>query len=210
MEILKAKRTLLFAGLMMTGMLVSGQSFKETKDAFQQSYIQEATGEISSAITSLKNVYSEKSYELNLRLGWLSYQAGNFTESMAYYNRSIDLMPYAIEPRFGVVYPGAAMGNWSMVMAQYEKILEISPNNSIAMHRLGLILYGREDYETARKYFEKVANLYPFDYDALTMLAWSHFKLNNFREAKVLFQKALLHTPGGTSAMEGLDLLDLP
>ena len=210
MEILKAKRSLFFAGLIMTGMFVSGQSFKETKDAFQQSYIREATGEVSSAITSLKTVYSEKSYEINLRLGWLSYQIGNFTESTAYYNKAIDLMPYAIEPRFGVVYPGAAMGNWTMVMAQYEKILEISPNNSIAMHRLGLILYGKEDYESARKYFEKVANLYPFDYDALTMLAWSHFKLNNFREAKVLFQKALLHTPGGTSATEGLDLLDLP
>ncbi|MCK4992237.1 MAG: tetratricopeptide repeat protein, partial [Bacteroidales bacterium] len=176
--------------------------------AFQQSYIQEATGETNGAITSLKNVYNEKSYEINLRLGWLSYQAGSFTESTAYYNRAIDLMPYAIEPRFGVVYPGAAMGNWTMVMAQYEKILEISPNNSIAMHRLGLILYGKADYESARKYFEKVANLYPFDYDALSMLAWSHFKLNNFREAKVLFQKALLHTPGGTSAMEGLELLE--
>ncbi len=210
MEILKAKRSLFFAGLIMTGMFVSGQSFKETKDAFQQSYIREATGEVSSAITSLKDVYSEKSYEINLRLGWLSYQIGNFTESTAYYNKAIDLMPYAIEPRFGVVYPGAAMGNWTMVMTQYEKILEISPNNSIAMHRLGLILYGKEDYESARKYFEKVVNLYPFDYDALTMLAWSHFKLNNFREAKVLFQKALLHTPGGTSATEGLDLLDLP
>ena len=208
MEILKAKRSLFFAGLIMTGMFVSGQSFKETKDAFQQSYIREATGEVSSAITSLKTVYSEKSYEINLRLGWLSYQIGNFTESTAYYNKAIDLMPYAIEPRFGVVYPGAAMGNWTMVMTQYEKILEISPNNSIAMHRLGLILYGKEDYESARKYFEKVVNLYPFDYDALTMLAWSHFKLNNFREAKVLFQKALLHTPGGTSATEGLDLLE--
>ncbi len=42
------------------------------------------------------------------------------------------------------------------------------------------------------------------------MLAWSYFKLNNFREAKVLFQKALLHTPTGTSAMEGLELLDTP
>jgi len=210
MEILKTKRTLFFAGLIMVGLFVSGQSFKETKDAFQQSYIREATGEVNSAITSLKNVYSEKSYEINLRLGWLSYQVGNFTESMAYYNRAIELMPYAIEPRFGVVYPGAAMGNWTMVMTQYEKILEISPNNSIAMHRLGLILYGKEDYESARKYFEKVANLYPFDYDALTMLAWCHFKLSNFREAKVLFQKALLHTPGGTSATEGLDLLNLP
>ncbi len=208
MEILKQYRLVLLLSMMISAATASGQSFEETKDAFQQSYIQEATGETNGAITSLKNVYSEKSYEINLRLGWLSYQAGSFTESMAYYNRAIDLMPYAIEPRFGVVYPGAAMGNWTMVIAQYEKILEISPNNSTAMHRLGLILYGKEDYESARKYFEKVANLYPFDYDALSMLAWSHFKLNNFREAKVLFQKALLHTPGGSSAMEGLELLE--
>jgi tetratricopeptide (TPR) repeat protein len=100
------------------------------------------------------------------------------------------------------------MGNWSMVIAQYDKILEISPNNSVAMHRLGLIYYGREDYESARRYFDKVVNLFPFDYDALTMLAWSYFQLKNFREAKVLFQKALLHTPSGTSALEGLELLD--
>jgi hypothetical protein len=39
------------------------------------------------------------------------------------------------------------------------------------------------------------------------MLAWFHFQLKNFREAKVLFQKALLHTPTGSSALEGLELL---
>jgi tetratricopeptide (TPR) repeat protein len=210
METIKQIRILFALVLACLALTASGQTFEETKEAFQQSYIQEATGKTVGAINSLKEVYSEKSYEINLRLGWLSYQAGNFTESMAYYNKAIDLMPYAIEPRFGVVYPGAAMGNWTMVMEQYEKILEISPNNSIAMHRLGLILYGKEDYEEAKKYFEKVANLYPFDYDALSMLGWSHFKLNNFREAKVLFQKALLHTPGGTSAIEGLELLETP
>lgn len=210
MEILKKPRQWLFLNLLISATIVSGQDFNEIKDAFQQSYIQEATGETVAAINSLKAVYSENSYELNLRLGWLSYQSGDFTGSIAYYNKAINLMPYAIEPRFGIVYPGAAMGNWSMVIKQYEKILEVNPNNSIAMHRLGLIYYGKEDYEIAKKYFEKVVNLYPFDYDALSMLGWSFFKLNNFREAKVLFQKALLHTPSGTSAMEGLDLLDSP
>ena len=202
------------AGTLVAGFLLvllpaaaAAQSFAETKDAFQDSYIQEATGEIITAINSLKGVYDEKSYELNLRLGWLSYQAGNFTESTAYYSKAIDLMPFAVEPRFGIVYPGAAMGNWNMVIKQYEKILEITPNNSIAMHRLGLIYYGREDYETARQYFDKVVNLFPFDYDALAMLAWSHFRLKNMREAKVLFQKALLNTPTGTSALEGLELM---
>jgi tetratricopeptide (TPR) repeat protein len=208
MEVLNIKKSL-FAGIMLVILTIttSAQDFKALRDAFQESYIQEATGDFSSAINSLKAVYDEKSYEVNVRLGWLSYQAGLFTESVAYYNKAIDLMPYALEPRFGIVYPGAAMGSWSMVIAQYDKILEISPNNSIAMHRLGLIYYGREDYEMARKNFDKVVNLFPFDYDALTMLAWSHFQLKNFREAKVLFQKALLHTPTGTSALEGLDLL---
>ncbi len=209
MEILRSfKPVYIWIFLILLPLRGMGQDFIATKDAFQDSYIQEATGEISAAVHSLKNVYDEKSYELNLRLGWLSYQAGNFTESVAYYSRAIDLMPYAVEPRFGIVYPGAAMGNWSMVIKQYEKILEITPNNSIAMHRLGLIYYGRGEYETARRYFEKVVNLFPFDYDGLTMLAWANFKLQNLREARVLFQKALLNTPSGSSALEGLELLE--
>ena len=116
MEILKTIRTTLTAGLLLFALSAQGQDFKSIKDASQQSYIQEATGEMTAAINSLKEVYSEKSYEINLRLGWLSYQAGNFSESVAYYNKAIGLMPYAIEPRFGIVYPGAAMGNWTMVM----------------------------------------------------------------------------------------------
>lgn len=200
-------RTIAFLLLITLSLTVSAQSFVEIKDAFQKSYIHEATGEFSAAVSSLREVYDEDSYEINLRLGWLSYLSGNFSEAKAYYNKAISLMPYAIEARFGLVYPAAAMGNWTEVINQYKKILEITPNNSIAMHRLGLIYYGREEYEEALKQFEKVVNLYPFDYDGLSMLAWSNFKLNNIREAKVLFRKALLNTPNGSSALEGLDLL---
>ncbi len=209
MDILKRNSGWLMAIvlLLLPSAAIRSQTFVDIKDAFQKSYIQEATGDYMNAAASLRDVYDEKSYEINLRLGWLSYLQGSFTESKAYYNKAINLMPYAVEPRFGYVYPAAAMGNWSEVIAQYEKILEITPNNSVAMHRLGLIYYGREDYENALKLFNKVVNLYPFDYDGLTMLAWTNYRLNNIREAKILFQKALLNTPNGTSALEGLDLL---
>lgn len=186
---------------------VMGQDFLKIVDAFQQSYIHEASGEIQESMEVLKSVYNEDSYEINLRLGWLAYLSGLFSESIAFYNKAISLMPYSIEARFGIVYPASALGNWNMVIKQYEKILEINPNNSIATHRLGLIYYGREDYNTAYKYFEKVVNLYPFDYDALIMFAWTNYKLNKSREATILFQKALMHTPGGSSALEGLELL---
>jgi tetratricopeptide (TPR) repeat protein len=209
MAILNLKRSAVLSVLLIAFAFseINAQNFVEVKDAFQKSYIQEATGNFLEAVNTLKGVYNEKSYEINLRLGWLTYLQGSFSESKAYYNRAVSLMPYAVESRFGLIYPSAAMGNWSEVITQYLKIIEITPNNSIAMHRLGLIYYGREEYEKALGYFEKVVNLYPFDYDALSMLAWTNYRLNNIREAKVLFQKALLNTPNGTSALEGLDLL---
>jgi len=184
------------------------QDYQKVIDGFQTSYLHEASGNLAEAILDLKGIYDENSYEINLRLGWLTYSSGLFSDAQSYYNKALLLKPFAIEPRFGIVLPQAAMGNWNSVIAQYEKILEISPNNTIAMHRLGLIYYGQKDYLKAEKYFEKVVNLYPFDYDGLLMYAWTNFQLKKYREAKVLFNKALMNTPTGSSAMDGIKLLE--
>ena len=207
MEILKRK-LLSIAFLMLISLSSYSQDFNTEMAAFQESYLQEATGEVLKAADALKEVYREDSYEQNLRLGWLTYQAGLFSESLAFYNKAVSLKPMAIEAKFGYVYPASAMGNWEQVITQYKKILDICPNHSTANHRLGLIYYGREQYDVAYKYFEKVVNLYPFDLDALLMFGWTNLKMHKVREAKILFQKALLHTPGGSSALEGLDQLD--
>ncbi|HYX05169.1 MAG TPA: tetratricopeptide repeat protein [Bacteroidales bacterium] len=209
MEILKRNvGSLLVVLFLLNGATaVTAQDTNKKISAFQESYIREASGELQKAIDALKGIYDEKSYEINLRLGWLTYQSGLFTESLAYYNKAITLMPYSAEARFGLVYPASAMGNWGSVISQYEKILELMPNNTVAMHRLGLIYYGRGEYEKAKKYFEKVVNLYPFDYDGLIMLAWTSYQLKDYGKAKVLFNKALMNTPSGSSAQEGLDLL---
>ncbi len=206
MEILKSK-TLSIAFLIFINLSAFSQDFKTEMAAFQESYLQEATGEVLKAADALKKVYREDSYEQNLRLGWLTYQAGLFSESLAFYNKAVSLKPMAIEAKFGYVYPASAMGNWEQVINQYKKILDICPNNSTANHRLGLIYYGREQYDVAYKYFEKVVNLYPFDLDALLMFGWTNLKMHKVREAKILFQKALLHTPGGSSALDGLELV---
>lgn len=177
------------------------------EEAFKTSYTHESNAEYSKAAEVLKKVYDEGSYELNLRLGWLDYQAGLFTESIAFYNKSILLMPMSIEARLGFVLPAAALGNWNQVITRYNEILKIDPNHYTVNYRMGLIYYGRKDYQTAYKYFEKIANLYPFDYDALYMFGWTNYKLGKLREAKVLFGKALLNKPGDASAREGYDLI---
>lgn len=179
----------------------------ELIQAFTQSYSQEAAGDYSAAIQTLKKQYDDQGYEVNLRLGYLHYMAGLFSEATAYYQKAISILPMSIEARLGFVLPASALGNWTQVENQYKKILEIDPNHSTTNYRLGLIYYGKKEYQTAYRYFEKVVNQYPFGYDALLMYAWSNFQLGKYREAKVLFNKVLLYSPGDVSALEGLSLI---
>lgn len=187
--------------------LLTAQDYTKLSAAFSDSYVKEKSGKYGEAVLALKAFYDPASYEINLRLGWLTYLQGQFTESLAYYNRAIELMPYAIEPRFGVVLPSSSMGNWNMVIEQYNKILAIDPKNTVTLYRLGLISYDKKDYTQAYQYFEKVVNLYPFDYQSVVMLAWTNYRLGKMREAKILFNKALLYYPDDASAREGLDLI---
>ncbi len=186
---------------------IIGQNFKPVEDAFANSYVYEQKADYTGAINALKAVYDEKSYEINLRLGWLQYLSGSYKESSTYYQKAIKLMPYAIEAKLGYAYPASAMGNWDQVIAQYQEILKIDPQNTTTNYRMGCIYYGRQDYVTAEKYLEKVINLYPFDYDSNIMFAWTKYKLGKLREAQVLFHKVLMIKPNDTSALEGLGMI---
>jgi tetratricopeptide (TPR) repeat protein len=206
METLKKLSLLVILGFGLSTFSFS-QDYKAIQLAFEKSYLYEYSGEYQKAIDLLKGFYSEDSYEVNLRLGWLSYMAGFFTESTAFYQKSIDLKPLSIEAKLGYVYPSSALGNWEQVKKQYNDILGIDPQNTIANYRLGSIYYGNEDFTSALKYFEKVVNLYPFDHDALLMYAWTNFKLGKLREAEVLFNKVLMNKPNDESAVEGLNMI---
>ena len=177
------------------------------QEAFAKSQEYEGRGNFADAIASLKTIYQEDSYEINLRLGWVTYLNGSFTESTAYYQKAIKLKPYALEPKFGYVYPASALGNWDQVVSQYTDILAVDPQNTLANYRMGSIFYGRKDYTKAEKFLEKVINLYPFDYDSMILYAWTNYKLGKLREAQVLFNKVLLHKPKDVSALEGLSLI---
>jgi len=206
MELLKKIKSVGLIGLALV-CFVQLSAQQDVINAFKQSYTYEKSGDFKKAVEELKKVYDENSYEINLRLGWLNYQAGVFTESVAHYQKAVNLMPLSEEAKFGLILPKAAIGKWDEVIGLYQKILANSPNNTIACYRLGLIYYGKKDYDQAFKYFEKVVNLYPFDYDGLIMFAWTNLQMGKNREAKLLFNKVLLYSPDDKSANEGLKLI---
>jgi tetratricopeptide (TPR) repeat protein len=177
------------------------------EEAFSKSYIAEYAGKYADAATPLKAVYNAKSYELNMRLGYVTYMAGNSLEAKKYYQKAVELMPYSIEAKLGYVLPLGILNEWTTIAAQYRDILKIDPQNSIANYRLGSILYYNKDYTTAFKHLEKVVNLYPFSYDGLILFAWTEYQLGKMNEARALFKRVLLLSPKDKSALEGLALV---
>jgi tetratricopeptide (TPR) repeat protein len=206
MEFLK-KSTWIIICLLMANAASSQVSQDVLQTAFSKSYVTEKNGDFTASMDPLKKVYDESSYELNLRLGWLNYNAGLFDEAIIFYGRAQKLKPYSEEARFGLILPLAALGKWNDVIKIYDAILETSPNNSVALYRLGLVYYGRKDYNKANTLFKKVVDLYPFGYDGLLMLGWTSYFLGNTSQAKVLFNKVNLYNPGDKSAKEGLGLI---
>ncbi|WP_299525811.1 tetratricopeptide repeat protein [uncultured Lutibacter sp.] len=181
-------------------------NFSNLQEAFSKSYTLEAQGNYKLAADEIKAFYEESSYETNLRLGWLNYMAGSFNESIAFYKKAMELMPYADEPKFGYNFPLSALGRWNEVITMYNQILENSPHNTKAMYYLGTIYYNRSQFDKAIALFKQIIDLYPFDYDGLLMYGWTNLQLGKKKEAKVLFQKVLLNKPNDTSAIEGLAL----
>ena len=183
------------------------QSNKPLVAVFKQSYEYEATKNYEAAINVVNSLYSETSYEINLRLAWLYYLSGKQKESVSYYQKAVGIMPVATEPLWGMVNAYAKQEDWGNVEKTYLNILKIDPKNSKANYNLGLIYFYRKEYKGAKKYFDVDLNLSPFGYNNLLMSAWTNYYLGNKNEASVLFNKVLLYNPNDKSALEGLSLI---
>lgn len=198
---------LLFSFIFVSSGLFS-QSFRNDLKSFKESIQLEEEGEYTKAIQVLKKSYQEDSYEYNIRLGWLDYLAGQYTESSTYYQRAISIKPMSIEARNGLIYPLIALGKTDEAIKMYREILDISPLDTRTNYRLALSYYQLKKYKEAESHLLNVINLYPFDYDTLVLLGWTYYQMGKTNDAKILFQKALLFKPEDESATEGLKLVN--
>ena len=182
------------------------QETKPMKDAFTNSFLFESKTMYLDAIKVMKDVYSDKSYLINARLGWLCYLNKEYVNSVTYYKKAAELNPKATEPLWGLVMPLIAQEKWTEVEAVYLNIVRFDPKNSLVNYRLGMIYYYRKNYTEALKYFDVTLTLYPFDYDSMIMSAWTTYFLGRKEEAKVLFTRVLIIYQSDPSGLEGEEL----
>jgi tetratricopeptide (TPR) repeat protein len=199
------KRALFLLLLVVLSGKLSAQTNAVLQKAFRASYVDEASKDYSAAINDVMPYYSDNSYEVNIRLGWMHYLNKNYVVSQNYYQKAVNLRPGSIEAKFGYVKPLSFLQSWDKVLEQYLAILKIDPQNTQANYWAGVIYYNRHEYGPAIKCFRIVANLYPYDYDGNHMLAWATLMAGNKAEAKLIFERALIIKPGDDSSIDGLN-----
>jgi len=179
---------------------------EKTLAAFLKSYELAEKNDYKGAISAIKEVYDASSYFMNLRLGWLYYLAAMQPEAAGYYKIASDIQPNAVEPKLGCGFPAEVLGNKNELKTQYDLILTIDPQNTLVHYKMGVLDYGKKEYQTALTHFEKIVTLYPCDTDGLLMLAWTNYQLGKTAESKALFNKVLCLSPNNASALQGLTI----
>lgn len=172
--------------------------------AYAKSYEQEYAQDYNKAIDEMQVIYSENSYDVNLRMGWLNYASGEYLKSKKFYLKAIGLAKKSVEARLGLINVLAALQNWNEVLSTYEEILSIDPNNSNANYQVAVIYFIRKDYSKSESYAMKAHDLYPFDYSSNVLLGKIKIQLGDKATAKKYLHAALNYSP---SATEVSDLL---
>jgi len=189
--------------ILLQSMVAVGYAQTDTVMVFSKSYTAEGNKEYAKAIELMNSIYSQNSYPVNLRLGWLWYLKADYAKAQVYYKTAMTIEPKSIEARLGYAYPVSAMENWTEVINVYNEILGIDPDNSFINYKQAYIYYYiRKDYKTALSFVSKVTKLFPFDFDANYLTAQIQLSLGNIKEAKSAAQLALEYNPQSKDALK--------
>ena len=203
MEFLNKKKGMIILLLLFT---VSVTAQVDPSQIFAGSYRYESSGDYEKAISEL-NSLNGYDYHKSLRLGWLYYLSKEYETSKHFYRQAVAQEPRAVEALLGLCYPLEAQKNSEELEKVYKQILTFDRMNSKINYALGNIYYYRKDFPQAEIYFDKVQQMYPFDYYSTLMCGWTKYFLDKKNEAKRYFNIVLIIAPGDQSAKDGLNLL---
>ena len=173
-------------------------------DAYQRSYDQEARGDARAALETMASLSAgtTDSYVAVLRVGWLSYLAGDHRESVAAYKRAITLEPRAIEAKLGLTLPLVALRLWQDALDVTDQILKADPKNFLGRSRRAWCLYSLGRYPQAEAAYRDILIDYPADQDLRAGLAWSLLQQGKTQDALAEVKRVLEVAPRHPSALD--------
>ncbi len=200
--------------LLLVFLLFTSSSFaidyKEIKKCYSSSYLYEAKGDYKKAIEALMPVYKAypDGYAVNLRLGWLYYLLGKYSNSEYHYTKAVKVAPSSVEAKLGLTLPLMAQDRWSKVEETSYQILKIDYYNYYGNLRLSYALRNEGKFSLAEAVDRKMLLLYPTSVDFLLELALSLYGEGKYSSSKEILRNLLILSPNNKVAQEYLKKIE--
>lgn len=169
----------------------------DIRDSYHRSYRYEKTQDYDDAIKTLLTVsqaYPE-GYTVNLRLGWLYYLAGKFTNAQKHYETAMKVAPYSLDAKLGYTLPLMAREQYKDVELFTRQVLAIDPANYTGNLRLAFALRMQAKLDQAEQVLVGMLLLYPTDVKYLTELGLVHVARGSRDAARGVFREVLVLDP---------------
>lgn len=148
-------------------------------------------------------------YPSELRLAWLCYTNGNYSNSVIHYQTAIQAAPESLDARLGCLLPMLALQRFAEAESSAKQVLKRYPANYYANLRLAYALRMQGKYEQAELVLNRALALRPTDVSLLLELALVKLARKQNATAKGLFLDVLTLAPDNAVALEQLALPQL-
>lgn len=188
----------LLALLMCAGLPAMASAQNET--LFVNSYKLEGEKRYDAAAQAITALADGGNEFARLRLGWLAYLAGKYNDSIAHYNRLLQVNSNSIDGRLGVTLPLLAQQRWQDAAAQARHVLQLSPWDYTAHIRLMATEEALKQWQVLETHALSVSTAYPSDATALVYLARARAWQRNIAGAKQAYAQVLERYPSNEEA----------
>ncbi|MCU0661032.1 MAG: tetratricopeptide repeat protein [Myxococcota bacterium] len=176
---------------------------------FESSFTYEAKGNIDHALNDVLQILriDPKSYIANYRAGWLYFLKGRYADSLAFYKKSAQFSPKAIEAKVAMMQPLMAQSRWGEAEGVGKEVLSKAPGNYLACSRLAFVYFSQGKYAEAEKQYKATLEAFPSEIDMMLGLGWTYVKLGRKAEARKMFEGVLTIRRQNLNARAGLEAL---
>lgn len=137
-----------------------------------------------------------KSAGLYLRLGETYYNAKRYDEAAGAFSKAGELAPAEVDPVVRLAMAYEKSGKKDMVKPLYDKILQLQPDNYIALNNVAYMLVeSGGDINLALTYVQKARQQEPNNPDIADTLGWIYLKKNQPDDAIKIFRNLLEKKP---------------
>lgn len=181
------------------------QELNSYQAAYAKSFMLEQKSQYKDANQVLAAIYTQYSndYELNLRLGWLSYLEGSHVNSVRYFKRALSIKTSSIEAMNMIILPYLAQKDWGGAEQYAMMVLRQEPANYYANLRLAWVLYCKQSYKLALDRYAYLNKYYPSDLDVKLGIASCFLALNQPDKALPYYNEILKVSPHHATAIQG-------